>query len=85
MMNNKISIPNIIPNRYQCKNCTHKYMRYDERFSVNGEHYYCNVEQVMYDLDGENEWIVCSEGECIDCYWWDDGECPYYKVKEKSQ
>ena len=78
-MNNKISVPNIVPNKRQCKDCTHKYMEYDERFIVNGEHYYCDAVQVLYhdNLD------VYSDGECIDGYWWDNGECPSYKVKER--
>lgn len=80
-MNNKINVPNIVPNRQQCRDCTHKDMVYDEYFIVDGEHYYCNAVQVFHENDG----FVHSDMECIDGYWWDDGECPYYKAKEKAQ
>ena len=74
-MDNKI---NIVPNR-QCRKCNHKDTVYDPYFVVNGEHYYCDAVRIpQYRYNG-----IDYEGQCIDNYWWDDGECLYYKVKER--
>lgn len=62
----------VIPNK-NCRTCVYKEMVYDERFRVNGEHYYCKMTRTLI-----KEWE--EESECIDGYWYETGECAHYKA-----